>query len=305
MAWVPGVTGTEFCLSEEEWKGWPAFKTLVTAAMILGKNTPGDTRIVDVVTEPPPGANPYNVRAYLLTTIIKGYESNFLPNVNSMISSPKKVEIRTIDRFDYMWEVLGQSDLFKELLSSEEWKVIDREHSELYGKGLNAIKYFIHRGFEPFWNPSKTVTGLFLRTTAGLCVAIVHNPVCWIGYAGPLEKREGVPNHAALINQMVRAEDAHTISLLSRIFQQKDAADLVTSKDLGDFPIHQNILIGSGLRAYVKVCTHGNRYLATFFMKCILIINLHLLRLHRMGYKNKNCQIVARPLFVVVRVLDY
>ena len=127
-------------------------------------------------------------------------------------------------------------------------------------------------------------------------MAIVHNPVSWIGHSGPLKKREGVPNHAALINQKVRAEDAHTISLLSRIFQQKDAADLVTSKDLGDFPIHQNILIGSGLRAYVKVCTHGNRYLATFFMKCILIINLHLLRLHRMGYKNKNCQIVARPL---------
>ena len=57
-----------------------------------------DIRIVDVGTELP-------------EAIINGYESNFLPNVDSMIYITYKVEIRTVGcfGFDYMWEVLGQS----------------------------------------------------------------------------------------------------------------------------------------------------------------------------------------------------
>ena len=233
--------------------------------------------------------------------IVAGFEGNFLQQVNDFIHSTDTVAFHCFDRFEYMWDVLRRLEYFNDVFVTEGWEKIESEFGDKYGNGMNAIKYFIYHGFKPFWNPTGTLSGLVLRPKKGqLRVVLVHHSVSYIGHSGPLTNKDGTPLSSsaaigALINQSERANDPWIITLLNHQLQEPNAS-LNVSTNLGDFPIAGNALIARDMRNYSSLCLHGDKKLATLPMKFVLLGDVDLMRLHRMGFPNGNCEIVSRSL---------
>lgn len=300
VSYPPGVKGTRISHIGPDTE-FPSLTVLITRAMLNARNTADRVVMMDVMSKPPPGNDPYKVYAYPDEDIIHGYSNVWLPQLEMFLQSSERVSIKCIDTFAHMWRVMAKetSELFVEVLNSDEWKEIDTKFSR-YGIGLNAIKFLIYRGFKPFWHPTKCITGLVMRVEGKLRVIFVYRPVCWIGHSGPLKNKDGTPLSSsaalgALFDQANRANGPYIFSLMSRQLQQPNAS-LNISTNLGDFPIAGNVLIARDLRKYGGLCLHGDKKLATSLMKFVLAGDVDLIRLHRLVFPNGNCEIVSHAL---------
>ena len=65
--------------------------------------------------------------AYPDADIIDGFKETWLPQLESFLESiePVDMKVKGFDTFEYMWQVLQQSELFEKILASPEWLEIE------------------------------------------------------------------------------------------------------------------------------------------------------------------------------------